>query len=261
MIQNHLISIILLVVMGAVFIYQASFLRNKRLFRFTLHEIIYMFVVPGIVAYLLHSYAVSLLDAPEAPHTILPDSFLMSWVYLATLLTYGGMCIHSVSKALFHAGLKSDKTEAGQLNAYLHLTFSHNFTFSGVIMLLLGLTLLELNHITDYVYSQLFWPVARGIAVGIGMISAMYQYTRPDWEDEYPGKRWSDLKLVFALSWIAMIIIWYAIQLTDASIRQYQLLIPSMLGFGIINGLNIFLALRFVKNKRRAKKIASQIAR
>lgn len=251
MISSHLITILIILFIGGLLAYRASFLKNKRLFNFSIHQILYQFVLPLIFAYLISAYSISLMSQPMVANPILPDKYLLSWIFLSCLISYGGISIHSVSKALFQAGLKSPKSEIGQLNQYLHLTFSHNIIFSGAIFLLVGLTLLELNHITNYSSSHLFWPFFRGGVIGIGIITAMFRYIRPNLEEDYPGHRWSDLQLVFALSWIAFIVVFSALEFTNVSVRDYQLLVPSMIGLAIVNIFHIALAIRHFRRRKK----------
>lgn len=254
MISSHLLTIIIILLIGGVLIYRASFLKNRHLFNFSIHQIVYQFILPITFAYLISSYSITLSDLPRIARPFLSDKLLLNWIFLSCLITYGGMSIHSVSKALFQAGLKSPKSEVGQLNQYLHLTFSHNLIFSGAIFLLLGLNLLELNHLTNYSSAGLFWPVFRGFIIGLGIITAMFRYIRPDLDEDYAGRRWSDLKLVFTFSWIAFLVVFYALEVTNVSVRHYQLLVPSMIGLGLVNCLNIFITLRHFNRHRLARK-------
>jgi hypothetical protein len=85
------------------------------------------------------------------------------------------------------------------------------------------------------------------VVMGLVYIFGMFRYTRSG--EEEPG-RWGDLKIVFALTWIAFIMIGYSVLRVDASLKDYPFVFPSLLGFALINILNIGLIYRHFKLKK-----------
>lgn len=243
MLQSHTASLLIILATSGVVLYKSSYLKNKRIFRVNLHQILFLFVIPSIAAILIHNYAFNLIRASKSETYILPDSVLFNVIFLSMLFIFAAKAIHTVTKALFNAGLRPN-TKAGNLNQYLHLTFSHNFLFSSTILLVTSLTLLEINHDTDYLYKNVFSGVWRGLILGLALIGAMYQYTRADFKEEYPGVAWSDLKLVFAISWVAFVVLVSLSSLVDIPLRQYQFLLPTVSALALVNGLNILLSLK-----------------
>jgi hypothetical protein len=57
-------------------------------------------------------------------------------------------------------------------------------------------------------------------------------------------------KKSFALTWIAFIMIGYSVLRVDASLKDYPFVFPSLLGFALINILNIGLIYRHFKLKK-----------
>ncbi len=248
MIQDHLLSILIIIFLAGFLIYRASFLKNRRLFKLTLHQILYFFVIPSISSILVFNYALDLTKLPKNPNYFLRDGLLLNLVFVSMLFAYAGKAIHIVTTALFDAGLKTDSTPAGKINQKFHSTFSHNFVLGGLILLVTSLTLLEMNHLVDYSYNSLFSPMLRGFGIGLALIGGMYNYTRPDFKEDYPGVAWSDLKIVFSMSWVAFILIFFLSQLAGVQLNQYQLLLPALFALASVNVLNIFLTSRSKKS-------------
>jgi len=259
MLQDHLISLLVIICLGALFFYKVSYLKNKRILRLNLHQILYLFVLPSIVAVLIHSYVLSLIKTDLSPSTFLSDGLLVNLVFLTMLYIFAGKAIHVVTKALNDAGLNDQSTEVGKLNHFLHLTFSHNFIFATSLLLATSLSLLEINHVTDYSYNGWVSPVLRGLGLGLAFLGSMYNYTRPNYKEKYLGMGWSDLKVVFAISWLAFIIIISASQSVDFSFKNYQFLLPTLLVLSLTNGLNIILFIRSIRHKRKRKSLLEEL--
>lgn len=259
MIQDHVLSLLVIIALGGLFFYKFSYLKSKRILRLNLHQILYLFVLPSIVAILIHSYVISLIQTDSSPDTFFPDGLLVNLVFLSILYIFAGQAIHVVTKALSDAGLKEDQGDAGKLNHFLHLTFSHNFLFASTLLLVTSLAILEINHITDYSYSNWINPIFRGLALGLAFLGSMYNYTRPDYKEQYRGMGWSDLKLVFAISWIAFIVVISASQSVDFSFRSYQFLLPTLLILALVNTFNIILLLRRLRLKRISHSVLEDI--
>ncbi len=251
MIRSHLLSIIIVIGVTCLVTYKASFLKNKRVFRLSLFEILYMILLPGIISVLINSYVNGISALPLSTYAVLSDGVLKNIIMLAILFTYGGQVVHIVSKSLFLAGLKHDDSEAAQLNEFLHLPFSHNLIYSGLFLLVVSLTLLELGHVPAYEYDKLWIPITRGLVLGAVFVGAMYRYIRPDEEEDYPGRRWADFKATFILGWVGTIIIAYIVTKFDTNLKEYQLVLPSLLGFAVINIVNVALFFRHVKNRKK----------
>ena len=108
----------------------------------------------------------------------------------------------------------------------------------------LGLALLELNHVPPTDSVSLFWGVMRGLILGGSFAFATYNYTR------YTGGdfvRWNDLKILFAVIWISLVVLIYGIQKIDPRFNTYQLLVPILLSFSLMAFLSLILVIRRVK--------------
>ncbi len=251
MLQSHTASLLVILATSSVLFYKSSFLKNRRFLKLNLHQILYLFVLPSISSVLILSYALDITKFPKSGWGILPDTMLLNVIFLSMLFVFAGKAVHTVTKALHDAGLRDDKTQAGHLNHFLHTTFSHNFILGGLILLGTSLVLLEINHITDPAYKGSLMPIARGLLMGLAMVGSMVVYVRPEQKGEVGLGKWSDLKTVFAISWVAFIILVSLTGLVDIPLRQYQFLLPTISGLAVINGLNILLSLRNKIKKNR----------
>jgi hypothetical protein len=140
--------------------------------------------------------------------------------------------------------LSKGDDDASEVNRFFHLTFSHNLSFTGAALALVGITLLELNHVTSQVNFGLWGGIVRGLILGGAFILGTYNYTR------YTGGdvgRWSDLKVMFIVVWIAFIVLLYAIKRLDPRMTDYELLLPSLLSFSLMAILGFVLVFRRVK--------------
>ena len=140
--------------------------------------------------------------------------------------------------------LTHTNTEAERVNRFFHTSFSHNLAFMGIIMGSLGLTLLEMNHVSIDNYYSIRGGVLRGMLLGGSFALAAYNYTR------YTGGdfgKWSDLKFTFVGLWVGFALLLYFVQKIDPRFTDYQLLLPMFLSFSLMALLSLILVFRRIK--------------
>jgi len=243
---NFTSTVLTLLVIGAV-AYKIPFFSRRKLFHISLLQIMYFFIIPSMIFIFLNSYLLAITATPSSHLIALSDFFLTNLILLSTLLAFGGKAIHVVTKTLSETALRDDKTEVGQINKYLHLKFSHNLMYIGGLLIILGLTLIEINHSPLPGTQNLTPQIVRGAVLGLFFVISMYNYTVS--RDKYTG-RWADLKPVFFVSLICLGAVTFLVQRVDVPLRQYQLLIPALLGMGLINAIPLLLLFRRVRTRR-----------
>jgi hypothetical protein len=237
-------AIVLLAAFGLL--WQVQVFHRKLIWHLSLVQIFLLVVVPGLLFPRFFSYVLALSQTPPRPEVIVPDAVLVNIILLAVMFSYGGISIHTVTKMLSYPHLlRYDESEAGEMNKFFHLTFSHSLAFGGAVVVMLGLTLLELNHIPPTDPGGLMSGLLKGIALGGLLLLGMYNYTRY-YGDEYKGK-WSDLKMVFLVAWAGFMLLLYAVRRIDPSVTDYQLLLPALIGFALLGFANLFLVVRRLK--------------
>lgn len=245
--ESNIITIILVIIFAAALAYKSAFLKNKYIGRFTIHQVLYLVVIPGFIYTFFFAYIQSVLRRPLTDSAIAPDGLLVNTTLVAALYCYGGAAIHSISKMLSEA-LKTSQGPAKELNKYFHMNFSHNFIYSSAIAVAIGITLLEINHPYVNNPSNPLFAIARGIILGVSVVVSMYWYTSPKVE-EHLG-RWSDLKTTFLSLWIGLLLIVYAIKKTNPALTESDLLLTILVGFSIIAALNLILVYKRIKRRR-----------
>lgn len=236
-------SLSFILIVSSVIIYRASFLHNRKIFRLSLLQILYLIILPGVFLIILSSYVQSITSRPLVNDPIFSDRVFTDVIYLTFFFTYGGIAIHAVTKMLSET-LRNDNSEAAQLNQYFHLNFSHNLIFSGMLMAFTNLALLELNHQPSLEPYSLVNLTIRGIVLGLGLILSMFHYTRS--KDQYVG-RWADLKATFITLWILIIMTLYFVRQIDPTLRQYDNILPIFLVLSLGAILNIALIVRKIR--------------
>ncbi len=244
---NHLISILILIIVAGVIAYQASFLKNRKIFHLSLLQILYLIFLPGAVFILVNSYVQSLLILPRAHTQFIRDGILIDTIFLAMFFSYGGVAIHGVTKMLSDTGLRHDSDESAEINRYFHLTFSHNLIYGGGLLFAVCLALLELNHTSVYNAPNLISLVIRGLLIACAILFAMYSYTHS--RDQYVG-RWADFKAFFLIAWGGLILLYVAIKKTSPDFDSYQLLLPIFITLVVIALANIILVLRRIRRHK-----------
>lgn len=244
MFQPDFITILLITVAFGLTIYKISFFRRKSIGYFSLVQFIYLIIIPGTIYIALFSHIQSILNRPLITPVFLPDKLLLNLVLLAQLFTYGGIAIHAVTKML--SGYIDDpKSKLYEINSFFHLKFSHNLIYGGAVTIASILPLLEINHVPPDANYSIWISILLGILSGICLIMAMYWY-RPYGEQRF--SKWSDLKTVFLLIWLGLLIFILAIRTIRPDIKEYQLFIPMLSGFIVMTIFNLMFVLRRLKN-------------
>lgn len=164
------------------------------------------------------------------------------------LFGYGGVAMHAVTKMLAEKGLRYTDSEIARLNRYFHVNFSHNIVYASGLLMIVGMTILELNHVPQKGYEGWAAPIVRGIIFGILFILGINQYTRS--RDQYVG-RWADLKAVFIIVWLCFVLLLYGIWKINPEWKDYQFLIPVLSVVCLTLVLNAGLIIRHVRRQRR----------
>lgn len=239
-----LMSIVLL--FAGIIVYTFPYFHSKKLGYFSLVQLFYLVIIPGLLFPLGFSYILEILDRPMINNVVFSDNLLVGLILLTLLYGYGGVAIHTVTKML-STTLKPDSNnrEAYEMNRFLHLTFSHNLTYSAIVVLMIGLTLLELNHVMVGEPLGVIQAVLRGLGLGSGLLISMYLYD-PYSEDAYRS-RWNDLKWLFIVVWIGFVLLLYVIKSLNPSITSYQLLLPALLSIAFLASFSLLVVVRRIK--------------
>lgn len=244
--ETDLLTLAVLLAFAAALAYSISFLHNKSIGYFSLLQILYLVVIPGFLYVMIFSAMQEILVRPQNPEVFLPDAFLTNLTLLSVLFTYGGLAIHTVTKMLKRALVGEEQSVALAINKYFHLSFSHNLFMSGAVLMVVALTLLEMNHLPRPTSAGMLATVLKGLFLGVSFVGGLFFYTRRDDYVIYEGYtgRWADLKLVFVVAWMGGVLVIYAVRKLDPSLRQYSLLLPVLISFLIFALLNAVLVVR-----------------
>jgi hypothetical protein len=243
MLDSNFLTLLILIIAAAPAIYKISYLSKKTIGYFSLLQYIYLVIIPGLVFSIAYSYHQAILARPKASVIVIPDGYISHVLFLAMFYSYGGVAIHAVTKMLSEL-LRNDNSKAKDINKYFHLRFSHNLVYSGGVFMILCFALLELNHPDPANTYSLLAAVIKGLIMGGSLLAAMLWYTSS--RDEYIG-RWSDLKSVFLVSWLGILVLLFLIKKMDPSIKNYQLLLPALMSFFVVAILNMVLIFQKIK--------------
>lgn len=238
-----LFTAMVIVVAVVALIYRIKTLHRKKIWNLSVQQLIHLVLIPGILFPMIFTYLQGIMRLPRSTEAFLPDGFLVNMVLISLLFTYGGIAIHAVTKVLSEH-LSGTEIEAAQINAFFHMTFSHNLTYTGVVVGSLGLVLLEINHVSLLSPQSIFGGVWRGLLLGGSFFLMIFNYTR------YTGGdlgRWNDLKMTFGAIWLAFVALIYVVEKLDVGFSEYQLLLPILLSFSVMAFLSLILVLRRIK--------------
>lgn len=245
---------ITMIVMVAALLYRVQTLHQKKIWNLSVQQLIHLVLIPGILFPMIFTYLQGIVRLPRNTEAFLSDGFLVNMVLLSLFFTYGGVAIHAVTKMMSES-LSGTETEAAQINAFFHMTFSHNLTFVGILAASFGLILLEINHIPSGGGLSLWSGLWRGLLLGGSFAFAAYNYTR------YTGGdlgRWNDLKITFGAAWLVIALLIYIVEKLDIGFSEYQLLLPMLLSFSIMAFLSLILVFRRIKRGQWRVKIGKK---
>lgn len=251
------ITLLAVLVFSAVLAYPIKILRNTTVGHFSLFELLYLVVIPGFFFTMGFSYLQTVLSRPAQENIILPDGLLANVILISMLFAYGGVAIHTVTKMMSEY-LRYDTSKAGELNRYFHMKFSHALIYGAGVLMVAGFSLLELNHLPVGKPNSLIFSWIKGLVLGGSLLTAMYWYTQGDDrvvdrsskpDVTYRG-RYADLKVVFLLCWVAMVLLLYGIRKTNSLFSDYDMIVPALVGFSVVAFLNAVLVFRRLKNGR-----------
>lgn len=241
MLEVNSLTLIAVIFFVGLLIYRLSFFRDRTLGYFSLLQIVYLVLIPGLIFPLVFSYIRSITNRAMNDIVVVPDGFLLNMIYLAILFTYGGIAIHSVAKMLSEVMPDNQTDPAVRMNRFFHFTFSHNLIYGGGMIILLGISLLELNHTPALNDAKLSGLVIRGLLLGIGLLFSIYNY------QPYATSRWSDLRSLFLVAWLGFMVVLYGVRKVRPEITEYQLLLPALMGFALMTFLSLLMVARRVK--------------
>lgn len=246
MFKPDFITLLVVLVFAGLMAYQVSLFKHKKIGYFTLLQIIYLVVIPGFLFPMAFSYMRSIMKEPFNNVMVMPDNVAANIILLSLLFTYGGIAIHAVTKMIDDRfTLKEKSSEAAKMNRFFHYTFSHNLIYSGGVLVMLGFSLLELNHIPTQTPELVMWVVVKGLILGFSLMLSIYSY------EPYMNSRWSDLKTFFLVLWLGLMAILYGIRKTDPKFGDYELLIPALLSFSLMAFLSLVVVYRRLKRGGR----------
>ncbi len=240
------IVVVLVVALGAQ---NTSFFKKKAIWHMSILQTLYLIVFPGVLFTIIYAYLEVVKVRPLIENPFLSDTTLGNIIMLSLFFTYGGVAIHAVTKMLSETSLRYEDSEEAQINRYFHRKFSHNLIYSGGIITVISITLLELNHIPANGYDGWISPIIQGVIAGFIAIASMYIYTHS--HDHYTG-RWADLKAVFLTLWVGFILLLYGAWRANPSLKEYQLIVPVMSSLTLIGILNVGLLIRRVRLNRNS---------
>jgi hypothetical protein len=244
MIYPGLLTILATAGVAGLLAYRTAYFHKRTLWRLSLQQILLLVIAPGILFPVAFNYLQAMVAMPTQTTPLISDRIVVTMTLLAMLFTYGGLAIHAVTKMLAEY-LRNETSEAAQINKYFHLQFSHNLTFAGSLLVLLGFTLLELNHAPTQSSSSLVASMFKGGVLGGCFVLAMSNYTR-FMGDTYFGK-WNDLKLVFVVGWLGFMVLLYGVMRLDSAMTEYQFLLPTLISFAVTTVMSLFLVVRRLK--------------
>jgi hypothetical protein len=231
---------------SALLMWRVQLFHRKLIWHLSFMQIFLLVVVPGLLFPRMFSYVIGLSQTPVSQEIIVSDRLLLNVFLLAVMFAYGGISIHTVTKMFSYPHLlRYDDSEAGEMNKFFHLTFSHSLAYVGILVAMISMTLLELNHIPQQDPQGIVQGLFKGGLLGGLFLIGMYSYTKY-YGDEYRG-RWADLKMVFLAVWVGFMLLLYVVRRVDPAITDYQLLLPALIGFALLGFANLFLVVRRLK--------------
>lgn len=244
MLEMNFVTLLSVLLLAGVLAYRFSFFHKRKLWYLSLQQLFLLVVAPGFLFPAAFNYLQTMAALPAQNSQFVSDKLLINMTLMALLFTYGGLAIHAVTK-MMSDHLRKDDTELAEINKFFHLQFSHNLTFAGSLLVLLGFTLLELNHAPLLESPQTIPSSLKGFVLGICFLLGMQNYTK-FMGDNYFGK-WNDLKFVFVMGWIGFMVLLYGILRLDPQITAYQFLLPTLISFLCMSLLSVFLVVRRLK--------------
>lgn len=242
-IDLNFINLLILVFLTGIIFYRITFLSKKSIGYFSLLQLIFLVIMPAFLFVITFSYIQDILARPLNSIVFIPDSILIYLFLLSSLFAYGGVAIHSVTKMLSEV-LRHEKSKAAEINKHFHLIFSHNLAFSGILFMLISLSLLQLNHINLENRNNIFTLAIKGVTLGIIVLLGLKFYTKS--KDDYRGY-WSDLKVFFVVVWMGLVLLFYGVKKTTPNLVDYDLIFFSIIVLALLALLNMFLVLRRLK--------------
>lgn len=234
-------TIISITAVAATVAYRTQFFHKKKLGYISLLQVIYLLVIPAVTYTLIFSEVLDILKRPVSPYVILPDKLLVTILFLSLVYAYGALAIHTLTKTLSRYFSYIEKQSlVYEVNEYFHLNFSHNLIYAGAIVSFFSFAMLETNHISPYGPDNgVSMAILNGLFVGLSGIASFYLYEK---------KSWWDLKYVFMVFWIVFVLTIYSVREYYDVIRQYPVMLTSLIAFCIIAIMNIMIYTKKAKS-------------
>lgn len=235
--ETDLVSLLIIGMFAATALYRITPLHRKSIGYFSLLQVLYLVVFPGVLYVFIFSYMQRILARPLNPVIFISDPVLVNAALLSALFTYGAIAIHTVTK-MMKPIIILENSKVLPINRFFHLTLSHNLLYSGGLTTMVSLTLLEINHIPPKLEGSLASIIAKGVMMAAVMLAALRFYTGDkDGIEFYRGKL-GDLKMAFLIFWLGAVLLVTAVVKINPQLKQYDLLPPVLVGFAIFSALN-----------------------
>jgi hypothetical protein len=237
-------TILSITAIASAIAYRTQFFHKKKLGYISLLQVIYLLVIPAVTYTLVFSEVLDILKRPVSPYVFIPDKLLVTILFLSLVYTYGALAIHTLTKTLSrYFSYIEKRSVAFEVNEYFHLNFSHNLIYGGALVSFFTFAMLETNHVSPYGPDNgISMAILNGLFVGLSGIASFYFYEK---------KSWWDLKYVFMVFWIIFVLTMYSVREYFDVIRQYPLMLTSLIAFCMIAIMNLFIYTKKAKSHLR----------
>ena len=243
----HISTTLALLMIGMVVAYRSSAFHKKgKLGDLSLLQTIYMLApllaLPFLYEYIQVTKARQLMAGAPFKSGIIENMIIVS----AGIL-YGGAVVHGTSKTVA-VEFKRKGSRAYKTNRFFHLTFSHNLTYVGMVMLVLSIVAMELSFDPIISREPILLSAIKGVLIGVGFVAGLMMYD-PFAEGGYKS-RWSDLKTTFMSLWLGLPFVLYIAYKVDPDWNRYQLAVSLLTGLAVTLLLSLGLLLRYLRRKK-----------
>lgn len=173
---------VILVALSALLVYKKRFTSERRIGGLYSVQLYYL-ILSLFVPMLFLNLGLDIMHRPEVKNLPLPSMLLFDFYVISLVCAAIGVGIHATSTSVYQSFVshKHTKLEAYKINEKFHGYLSHHMTYSGGIVGLLSLSLLEFNHPVSQHWNS-YLLIAIGIAIGvIGSIAIIWSTYTINW--------------------------------------------------------------------------------
>lgn len=249
MLQGAGFSIGIIVLMGAMAaVYRLNQFHKRTIWYLSWVQFFYTVLVPLILMPMFYVYIKSILMKPRSANIFLSDDLILMTMFVSAMFAYGGLVVHGITKMMEGKVNKLLQPDLEEMRRFFHLTFSHNLTYLGAIVIGACVALLELNHVFDNQWG-VFWAIVRGIGMGIGMLIALTNYASPNIKKKIMADKWVQMRFVFLTSWVLLFMFLWGIKKFNPQLDTYQMVIPMLVMLGMINFLSVVIVFKKLRGR------------